>query len=231
MRSLPFGLKLLWIYLCDSCDYAGVWDVFPQQAELHTGYQYDWETVIDGFNGKVIQVDTDKWFIPDFIAFQYGALNEKNRVHNSIIKRLEKLGIRQAPSKGLGSPYEAPSKGALVRAKDKELLLSNTNKSLIASIESHDNSNTIGWTQEVRFAEPDELFKHMAKIITSDKKKWDYDKSIYKLSDVKRDQLNDWIRKWTLYLFDKTPFQLTKSDEELYSGMLRFLINQKTYGR
>ena len=45
-------------------------------------------------NGKIYPfADGEKWFIPDFIDFQYGVLNPDNRAHNSVIQLLNKYNL------------------------------------------------------------------------------------------------------------------------------------------
>ena len=43
---------------------------------------------------RIIEIDNNsRWFIPSFISFQYGVLNENNRAHNSVITILNKFGF------------------------------------------------------------------------------------------------------------------------------------------
>jgi hypothetical protein len=73
------------------------------------------------FNEKVLKVD-DKYLIASFIEYQYGELNPSNKVHLSVIKKLEKMGENQGATKGLSSPiYEAKDKDKEKdKVKDKE---------------------------------------------------------------------------------------------------------------
>ena len=121
IRGLDSSYKLLWIYLMDDCNHAGIWDVDIDVARIRTGVIFDEDIAIQKFKGRVIPFDEgDKWFIPDFIHFQYGVLSESNRVHNSVIENLDKYSLRQyleleknkGLSKGLASPLE--------RVKDKD---------------------------------------------------------------------------------------------------------------
>jgi hypothetical protein len=110
---------LLWLYLLDMCDHAGVWDVELDVAALRLGLgEIDMDTAIKAFGDHVVPVD-GKWFIPDFISFQYGELNESNRVHASVIQRLNVLGIDH---KNIGAckPLASPLQGRKDMDKDKD---------------------------------------------------------------------------------------------------------------
>ena len=88
--------KLLWIYILDDCDHAGIWEVDLEVAELRIGESLDENEIIDLFEGQIQVIrDGEKWFIPDFITFQYGELNPNSRVHQSVIELLQKNGINQ----------------------------------------------------------------------------------------------------------------------------------------
>lgn len=113
LRSMPTEYKLLWIYICDDCNHAGIWHVDMDVASLRIGEALDHQRAIEVFKDKVVVFDNGfKWYIPDFIEFQYGELNEKNRVHESVIKELNKYDLLK--NKGLISPLQG------VKDKDKD---------------------------------------------------------------------------------------------------------------
>jgi hypothetical protein len=116
MRSLEAPYKALWIYLLCECDHAGVWVVELDVAQIRMGLKLDPEKVIEKMGGAVVSVDGgSKWYLPDFVAFQYGTLNPDNRVHASVLSRLDALGI-DPEKKGLASPLQ----GAIDKDKDKD---------------------------------------------------------------------------------------------------------------
>jgi hypothetical protein len=87
--------KLFWIYLVDNCDHAGIWQV---NWPLVRFYIKDYVLNEKSFNGRIVKLREDKWFIPKFIEFQYKTgLNPENRAHQSVLNILEKEGA----SKGL----------------------------------------------------------------------------------------------------------------------------------
>lgn len=113
IRGLEAPYKLLWFYILDDCDHAGIWQVDEQVANIRIGIEIDFKIAIQKFKGHIqIFDDGQKWFIPDFIEFQYGVLNPDNRVHNSILQILKKYKIK---------PLTSPLQGAIDKDKDKDL--------------------------------------------------------------------------------------------------------------
>jgi len=93
IRKLELKYKLFWIFICDDCNHAGIWDVDMDVANIRLGTDLKEEEILIIFRNKIICIDEgNKWFIPKFVDFQYGELNPGNRVHNSVINLLEKEG-------------------------------------------------------------------------------------------------------------------------------------------
>jgi hypothetical protein len=120
MRSLEAPYKALWIYLLCECDHAGIWVVELDVAQIRMGLKLDPEKVIEKMGGAVVSIDGgSKWYLPDFVKFQYGTLNPSNRVHQSALERLERHGIDpndSSQNKGLISPLQ----GAKDKDRDKD---------------------------------------------------------------------------------------------------------------
>lgn len=120
MRSLEAPYKALWVYLLCECDHAGVWTVELDVAQLRMGMKLDPEKALVKMGGAAIAIDGgSKWFLPDFVAFQYGTLNPANRVHESVLAILSKYGIdHEDLSKN--KPLISPLQGAKDKDKDKD---------------------------------------------------------------------------------------------------------------
>lgn len=115
LKSMPAEYKLLWLYICDDCNHAGIWDVDIEVAALRIGEDLTTEKALYVFGNKIIVFDGgEKWFLPSFIEFQYGELSEKNRVHESVIKELSKYDLLNI------KPLASPLQGAKDKDKDKE---------------------------------------------------------------------------------------------------------------
>lgn len=111
-------LKNAWNYLCDKCDHAGIWDVNVALMSLQIGEQYTLDELVDGLGDRVGLIAANKLMLQDFVAFQYGTLNPANRVHQSVICRLE--GFKNKPLVEKKKPLAEPLEGAKDKDKDKD---------------------------------------------------------------------------------------------------------------
>lgn len=122
LRGLQTPYKLLWLYICDDCNHAGIWEVDMDVACMRIGEQVNQEEALEQLGGKAIPFDGgQKWFIPSFIEFQYpGGLNPKNLAHGGAIKILRKYGLINEELEVLNKPLINPSKGPKDKVMDKE---------------------------------------------------------------------------------------------------------------
>lgn len=111
LRGLEAPYKLLWLYICDDCDHAGIWQVDLEVAEIRIGEKLCKKKAIEVLGDKFISIDNDtKWFIPSFINFQYpSGLNPNNNAHVNIIKTIEKNKYEIEKVEPLTSPSTSPS--------------------------------------------------------------------------------------------------------------------------
>ncbi len=119
IRGLPGAYKLFWDYLYHDCDHAGIWIVDFEIAQLYLGKDVPVNKIdaLKFFNEgeeRIIEFDEGKkWFIKPFIEFQYGILNQQNRVHNSIILELERYNFNKGLIRAL--------QGLKDKEKDKDM--------------------------------------------------------------------------------------------------------------
>lgn len=88
-RRLTPERKLLWIYLCDRCDAAGVIEMDFDLVEFLVGHRFDDSDMVF-LKGRVEPMEGEKWRVLKFIEFQYGALDAKCRGHATAIKAAQK---------------------------------------------------------------------------------------------------------------------------------------------
>jgi len=88
-----------------------MWEVDFETASYFIGHQIDEAGVRSAFEKQFEDLGS-RWFIQDFVDFQYGELNPCNKVHHSVLCALKKQGVY----KPLGSPLE----GAKDKDKDKD---------------------------------------------------------------------------------------------------------------
>ena len=120
IRKLPLKYKVLWFYILDDCNHAGIWQVDLDVASIRVGESFNSEECIKVFGGKIKAFDNgEKWFIKDFIDFQYGELNDKNRAHKSVKDLLIKYNLIDF-NKDLISPLQGYKDKDKDKVKDKE---------------------------------------------------------------------------------------------------------------
>lgn len=116
-RSLEPSYKIIWLYLLDDCNHAGVWEVEVDVLNIRTQINLTQDEILNIFGVKVkVFDDGKKWFIKDFIDFQYGELKKNNRAHLSVIHLLSSY-----KNKGLISPLQEAKDKDKDKDKDKEV--------------------------------------------------------------------------------------------------------------
>ena len=119
VRELSPQHKLLWFYILDDCNHAGIWEVDLEVASIRVGYELVYDMLPQSFLDKIEIFDNgDKWFIPDFIDFQYGELNPNSNVHKSVIQLLERYNL-MGYLKGSQTLPEGVKDKDMVIVKDK----------------------------------------------------------------------------------------------------------------
>ena len=92
-RKLSPTHKAFWVYICDRCDHAGIWEVDFETAEHYIGAELQQNETLEVFSKqfKVINGGS-RWLIKDFIPFQYGKFNEDNKMFKPVKTSLERHG-------------------------------------------------------------------------------------------------------------------------------------------
>ena len=94
IRILSPKLKLAWFYLVTKCNHAGIWECDIDLMNFQTGENYSIDELLTIFEGNLISLGDDKYYLAKFIEYQYGLpLNPNVKVHQSVIKLLEKYHI------------------------------------------------------------------------------------------------------------------------------------------
>lgn len=91
-------MKMLWIYILDTCDHAGIWRANFKLASYCIGTILDKQSASKALESRIKIVDEDKWHVPKFIAYQYkGKLNPDNKAHLGVINSLTLHGLDSSP--------------------------------------------------------------------------------------------------------------------------------------
>lgn len=126
--------KLVWYYILDNCDHAGIWKVSEKLASALVGRVVDLDSAREDFGDRItILRDGEYWMVRKFVAFQYGNLsNVKSGVAHAVRKRLAELDVLSEaelptvpptlpptvpPTVG---PTVPPTVGGRVQEKEKE---------------------------------------------------------------------------------------------------------------
>jgi len=175
IKQLPLEYKIFWLYLLDDCDHAGIWHVDMEIAEIKLGTKLSLEKARGLFGERVVEFDNGtKWFIPDFIAFQYGELTERNKMFKPVSAVLSKYCL-------MG--HISPINGGQVQVQVK------------VQEQVQDSSE---WKPELKYVI--QLMNHEAnkigKRLTARSLSIESEKFIHKYPDVDIEAANKVIREW-----------------------------------
>lgn len=115
---MPPMYKLLWSWITNKCDHAGVWKPNLQSFIKFNG-EVDLEKAIEYFNDedkvRLIKLKNGKYFLPGFFVFQYGEkINLNNKVHKSIYQLYKSNEVNLKSVRGLKEVIDG------LKDKDKE---------------------------------------------------------------------------------------------------------------
>lgn len=120
-RKLPNEYKLLWNYICDKCDIAGIWYVDIEIPSFLINHDFDIEKARSLFSKQIQELEGGtRWLILDFADFQYGELRPTNNLHRSVMTRLSEVS-----SSGADQGQNSPSRGAKDKVMDKDKVKDN----------------------------------------------------------------------------------------------------------
>ena len=110
-RELKPVHKCFWEYIRDNCNNAGIWEVDFKLASFQIGAKINQSEIEQAFEKQFIKVNSNKWFLTDFIEWQYNCpiseLNPKNNAHLSALRILNKFDI-EGLIEGLVRAQHAP---------------------------------------------------------------------------------------------------------------------------
>lgn len=103
--ELPIQYLLLYQFIKDRCDHAGIWKPNKKRIETLTKKKIDFDEAIELFNKdkeRVVVLKNGRWLLLDFFSYQYGSvLNLNNRVHKSIFSLYKENGVKLESIRGL----------------------------------------------------------------------------------------------------------------------------------
>jgi hypothetical protein len=116
-QNLSNKMKLVWVFLLDNCDHAGIWEENYRLLSYHIGEQVTKDEILTCWGHKIDQLPNNKLLLKSFIPFQYGVKNYDELNPNvpavfSVLKLLFKENLIKA--------LPNPSKRVKDKDKDKD---------------------------------------------------------------------------------------------------------------
>lgn len=153
IRNLPSKYKLLWLYILDDCNHAGIWETDFEVASIRIGSKISEKEACKVFAEQIKIFDNgNKWFIAKFVDFQYGTLNENSRPHQAVIKVLDKYdvynikGINPDDIAGLDIEIKKPTIKRFVEPTIDEVeTYCNERDNRVDSMKFHNYYSSNGW--------------------------------------------------------------------------------------
>ena len=122
-QELPPDFKLAYQYIWARCDNAGVWNVNKRLANFATGRDVDWPEFERIFTEHkwIEALPGGKWYLTEFIVFQYGKLSKECAPHRQVLRLLEGYGLHGKNGNTSGRVVKPLRKGSLtLKDKDKD---------------------------------------------------------------------------------------------------------------
>lgn len=87
-HQLPPKMKMVWCFLCDECDGAGIWKANFPLLSFYIGEPVTEADFREAFSKKTFWLRDELVWIPGFIKFQYQTLSPKNHAHRGIMRKI-----------------------------------------------------------------------------------------------------------------------------------------------
>ena len=105
--DLPNDYKIIWQYLLDTCDNAGIYKRNIKLLNIMCNTNVSDTDVLNAFKLRVTPISDEKWIINKFCVFQYGPdfLESKNKAVISVVNKLIENNLYQSSTNTLLIPY------------------------------------------------------------------------------------------------------------------------------
>lgn len=126
-ENLSNDFKLIWLYLLDDCDNAGIWGKSIRRLNFHCNTDVTEEDILKVFGDRIYPISDKDWLLQRFLEFQYGD-NWKTSTNKAVISAKNKLSIKgidiesipyRYSNDTLSIPYQYPIDTSKDKDKDK----------------------------------------------------------------------------------------------------------------
>ena len=108
--DLPNDYKIIWQYLLDTCDNAGIYKRNVKLLNIMCNTNVSETDILNAYKLRVTPISDEKWIINKFCVFQYGPdfLESKNKAVISVVNKLIENNLYQSSTNTLLIPYLSP---------------------------------------------------------------------------------------------------------------------------
>jgi hypothetical protein len=105
--DLPNDYKIIWQYLLDTCDNAGIYKRNIKLLNYYCNTNVSDTDILNVFKLRVAPISDEKWIINKFCVFQYGAdfLESKNKAVISVVNKLIENNLYESSTNRVMIPY------------------------------------------------------------------------------------------------------------------------------
>jgi hypothetical protein len=105
--DLPNDYKIIWQYLLDTCDNAGIYKRNVKLLNIMCNTNVSDTDILNAFKLRVTPISDEKWIINKFCVFQYvpDFLESKNKAVISVVNKLIENNLYQSSTNTLLIPY------------------------------------------------------------------------------------------------------------------------------
>ena len=64
-RQLPIKLKIVWFYLINKCNHAGIWECDIDLLSFQIGKEYTLKEILEAFGNNIIELGDNKYYLTD----------------------------------------------------------------------------------------------------------------------------------------------------------------------
>jgi hypothetical protein len=122
-RNLSIEAKLLWLFIKDKCNFAGIWETDFSQASFYIGKKIRKESLTE-LSKQFKYINNTKIFLLDFIEFQYGTEKKfkKSTMYSVVLNELEKYSIVYPIDTVCNTVGDTVKEKEMVKDKEKEMV-------------------------------------------------------------------------------------------------------------
>jgi hypothetical protein len=134
--------KLFWLYCITKCDHAGIIKINQKLCKFQTGI-VNIQTVIEELGNRLVTLNEDLYFIPNFIKYQYPNFPQSNvRQQSSAISILCKYGLFDTETNSLLTLNKEYTNSSLTLNKELANSYDNDNDNVIDTDIRSEKNNT-----------------------------------------------------------------------------------------